>query len=127
MNERQEQDPQPIKVTDKRKFTEQGQRRPEAPASERAQPCGQPQSPAIDFASFVTSLSTAALLHLGEFENPETGKRERNLVYARQHVEIISMLREKTAGNLSADEQRLIDALLAELQIKYVKACSGED
>jgi len=76
----------------------------------------------MDFASFALSLSSAALLYLGEFENPETGKREVNLPYARQHIEIITMLREKTRGNLSADEEQLVDTLLAELHLKYVRA-----
>jgi hypothetical protein len=79
---------------------------------------------AIDFATFVSSLASAAFMYLGEFDNPETGARDPNLDYARHHIDIIQMLHDKTVGNLSADETRLVEAFLAELQMKYVEACS---
>ena len=132
-----------VKVTDKRHFTSDGQRRREdgrdelarEQAAERAPSApspleapGQQRSPrrqaerALDFATFITSLSSAALLYLGEFPNPETGEKLVNLEYARHHIDIIAMLSEKTAGNLTSDERNLVETLLAELQLKFVQA-----
>ena len=76
--------------------------------------------PEIDFATFVLSLSSSALLHLGLVENPITGKTERNLPLAKQTIDIIVMLRDKTKGNLSTDEGNLIENLIADLRMKYV-------
>jgi len=76
--------------------------------------------PEIDFATFVLSLSSNAFFHLGLIENPMTGKIERNLPLARQTIDIITLLQEKTKGNLTQDESNLIDNLLADLRLKYV-------
>ena len=77
--------------------------------------------PEVDFASFVLSLSSSALLHFGDFPDPVSGKRERNLVMAKQTIDILGVLREKTRGNLSKDEEQLMDSLLHDLRIKYVE------
>jgi hypothetical protein len=78
--------------------------------------------PDIDFATFVLSLASSVLVNLGEMENPETGAKERNLPLAKQTVDILAMLARKTAGNLSEEEQKLIEGLLYDLRIKYVDA-----
>jgi hypothetical protein len=79
--------------------------------------------PEVDFASFVLTLSSSALFHFGEFADPVSGKRERNLDMAKQTIDILGVLREKTRGNLSKDEEHLMDSLLHELRIKYVEEC----
>ena len=84
-------------------------------------------APTIDFAGFVLSLATTAALHFGDIPDPGTGHRpEPNLEAARQMIEIIGMLQEKTKGNLLEPEAQLIDDLLYELRMRYVKAQEGE-
>ena len=77
--------------------------------------------PEINFATFVVSLNASALLHLGAIEDPTTGKKDKNLAMAKQTIDILSMLEEKTAGNLSKDEENLVKSILYDLRIIYVK------
>jgi hypothetical protein len=77
--------------------------------------------PRVDFATFTLSLSHSALMHLGEAPNPDTGKVEKNLLLARQTIDLIGMLEEKTRGNLSGDEERLIGQILYDLRMRYVE------
>ena len=76
--------------------------------------------PDIDFSTFVFSLSSSAILHLGLMENPYTKTIDKNLSLAKQTIDIISMLKDKTKGNLSDEEENLITHLLTELRFKYV-------
>jgi hypothetical protein len=76
----------------------------------------------IEFNTFLLGLASTALIHLGDTPHPETGKAERDLELARQSVELLSMLREKTRGNLTADEERFFDNLLADLRLRFVAA-----
>ncbi len=80
-----------------------------------------PPLPEIDFASFIFSLSTSALLHLGEVPDPTTNKREKNLPLAKQTIDILGMLKEKTKGNLTPEEEKLIENILADLRWRYVR------
>ena len=79
----------------------------------------------IDFSSFVFSLSTSALLHLGEVPDPVTGKIEKDLPLAKQTIDILGMLQDKTRGNLTADEGKLLENLLADLRWRYVREAKG--
>jgi hypothetical protein len=67
------------------------------------------------------SLSTEALVHLGEMADPSSGQAQRDLAMAQQLIDILGMLREKTRGNLDHDEQALLDAILFDLRMKYVE------
>ncbi len=78
--------------------------------------------PEIDFNSFIFSLSTSALIQLGEIEDPFTKKSAKNLPLARQTIDLIGMLKEKTKGNLTPQEERVIESILYDLRIRYVKA-----
>ena len=78
--------------------------------------------PPLDFTSFILSLSTSALMHLGVIENPVTKKTEKELPVARQTIDIIELLKDKTTGNLSEDETQLMVNVLRELRMLYVKA-----
>jgi len=78
--------------------------------------------PEVDFGTFLLSLASSALLHLGEIEHPELGKTEKNLPLARHTIEVIGMLGEKTRGNLTPDEQKLIEGLLYDLRLRFVAA-----
>jgi hypothetical protein len=77
---------------------------------------------AIDFASFLLSLGSSALVHLGELEHPDHPGLSKNLALAKQSLDILAMLQDKTRGNLSAEESKLLEQLLYELRIKYVAA-----
>lgn len=78
--------------------------------------------PEINFATFILSMSTSTMFHLGDFPNPETKKTEKNLPLAKQSIDIIEMLKEKTKGNLNSEEEKLIDNILYDLHMRYVKA-----
>ena len=77
--------------------------------------------PHVDFATFILSLSHSALMHLGEAPHPETGNVERNLPLARQTIDLIAMLDEKTKGNLTGDEERLVGQILYDLRMRFVE------
>ena len=77
--------------------------------------------PSIDFTTFVLSLSHSALMHMGEAPNPETGGVTKNLPLARQTIDLIAMLEEKTKGNLTGDEERLVGQILYDLRMRYVE------
>jgi hypothetical protein len=74
------------------------------------------------FSTFILSLSTSALVHLGELPDPITNKKEINLQLAKQTISIIEMLKDKTKGNLTSEEESLIDSVLYDVRLKYVKA-----
>jgi hypothetical protein len=77
--------------------------------------------PEIDFTHFIFSLSTSALIQLGEIEDPFTQKLVKNLPLAKQTIDLIGMLREKTKGNLTPEEEKVIDYVLYDLRMRYVK------
>lgn len=78
--------------------------------------------PEINFSTFVISLSTQALMHLGEIASPLSGKVETDVTAAKQMIDILGILREKTKGNLSSGEERLMEDVLFDLRMKYVDA-----
>jgi hypothetical protein len=81
----------------------------------------------VTFTGFVLSLATTAAVHFGDIADPSTGEpSEPNLVAAGQMIEIIAMLQERTQGNLSDPEAKLIDDLLYELRMRYVQAQQGQ-
>ena len=79
------------------------------------------QLPEVNFSTFVFSLSSSAFLHLGEMEDPNTGKKEKNLPMAKHTIDILGMLEEKTKGNLSEDEGQLLKNMLYDLRMRYVR------
>ena len=81
----------------------------------------------VSFTAFMLSLATTAAVHFGDIADPSTGQRmEPNLVGAGQMIEIIAMLQEKTEGNLSEPEGKLLEDLLYELRMRFVQAQQGE-
>jgi hypothetical protein len=149
-----------FKVADRRRFSSEGEAKPEAeerPAPEPAKPDDAPHlhgedhihSPSagaqarasaeyekaasaqpgaedigpqdLTFASFVVGLSTEALALMGEMPHPATGERMNDLIGAQQLIDIIAVLQDKTRGNLSHDEDALLDAILFDLRMKYVE------
>ena len=80
----------------------------------------QTESFQVDFSTFIMSLTSSAFYHLGDMPDPTTGKKEVNLPAVQQTIDMLIMLREKTKGNLKEDENKLLEQLIYELQVKYV-------
>jgi len=127
-------------IKDKRIFDDSGEKRATeelsasstaAPTTERAndstatppeQDLPEPDyEPEINFYNFIVSLSTTALFHFGDFADPGAGKAEKNLPAAKQIIDTLTMLKDKTAGNRDAQENDLIEGALYELRMRYVK------
>ena len=132
-----------FKVHDKRRFTEEGEAREETAGEQPRGPGEEPPSepgpepgvesapepgdrrqelPPINFSTFIISLSTQALMHLGEMINPVTGEVEKDVEVAKQTIDIIGMLSEKSKGNLDETEEQLLREVLYNLRMKYVEA-----
>jgi hypothetical protein len=130
-----EQEEQAFRITDKRGFKENGEARDqensvkgeEKRADEPAASAGNgpsnqevpPRSP-IDFPSYLLSYYTQGLVLLGEVPNPYTNKKEEDVEGARHIVDLLSMLEQKTKGNLSKEEEQLLDSVLYELRMKFM-------
>jgi len=121
-------------VKDKRLFDESGKERsqeeaqsstaeekPKVQESARTEPKQESDYPQVNFTNFVLSLSTSALYHFGDFPDTEGGASEKNLPAAKQTIDILDMLNEKTKGNLNENENKLIQGALYELKMRYVK------
>jgi hypothetical protein len=131
-----------FKVQDRRRFSASGEAREDvaeesdaAPQAEQPQQ-SQPSQPSpvsepasdpspesageITFASFIFSLSTQALVHLGEIPDPVDGATRADLEGARQIIDILAMLAEKTRGNLDPAESSLLESALYDLRMRYV-------
>jgi len=81
--------------------------------------------PAVSFTSFILSLNTTALFHLGEIPHPETGQKVFDLELARHAIDTLAMLEEKTKSNLDSKEQDLISRVVYELKMRFIKAKDG--
>jgi hypothetical protein len=77
--------------------------------------------PEITFSSFILSLSSSVFISIGAMPDPVTGKTEKNLDRAKQTIDLLGLLQEKTRGNLSTDEENLFDHLLYDLRMAYIK------
>jgi hypothetical protein len=99
----------------------EGKARAEEPPREKLSAQEEPL-PEIDFNHFVFSLSTSTLIQLGEIEDPFTQKSVKNLPLAKQTIDLIGMLQGKTKGNLTPEEEKVIEYVLYDLRMKYVKA-----
>lgn len=79
------------------------------------------QFPEINFATFIFSLNSSVLVHLGVINDPATGQKVKNLALAKQTIDIMGMLEEKTRGNLTEDEESMLKNILYDLRMIYVK------
>lgn len=130
-----------FKVQDRRRFSASGEAREDVaeggseptPPADEAPPTGVDAAPAhagevgdeITFGSFVFSLSTQALVNLGEVSDPVDGATRVNLDGARQIIDILAMLGEKTRGNLDPAESALLENALYDLRMRYVERARG--
>jgi hypothetical protein len=78
--------------------------------------------PQIDFSTLVLSLATSAMVHMGLVPDPEGGASEKNLPLAHQTIDTLEMLQSKTRGNLTDEEAKLLQSVLYELRMGFVKA-----
>jgi len=128
-------------IKDKRLFSESGEQRqqeqekPEAPNAVREEPkvkhsLSESQEeeseilPEVNFLNFVLSLSTTVMFHFGDFPDPVTREIKKNIPAAKQTIDIMSMLKDKTKGNLDDQEKSLLEEILYELKMRYIKETS---
>lgn len=137
----EEQTKRSFKVQDRRRFSASGETRDEEPQTppeptDEAEPMAAPpiaaagepsaSSPAeITFPTFIISLSTQALAHLGEIPDPVERQTRVDLEAARQIIDILGMLSAKTRGNLDAGESALLENALYDLRMRYVARAHG--
>lgn len=118
-------DPKPETESDRvpeRESTEQEPANPDAGKSSQEDPAqGSVPLPEVNLATFIFSLSSSALLHLGEIPNPETNTVEVHLPLAKHIIDTLGMLQEKTKGNLEPDEDNLLRSVLYDLRLRYVQ------
>lgn len=77
--------------------------------------------PPLEFSSIVILLYFPALIQLGLVEDPATGERNENLVIAKRNIDLLDLLRDRTKGNLEAEEQKFLDGVLDQLKLAYLK------
>ena len=99
----------------------EGEKIEEPPEEDRKQEVPLPE---ITFINLIFSLSTSALIQLGEIQDPVTQQLAKNLPLAKQTIDLIGMLKEKTKGNLNSDEEKVVQNILYDLRMRYVKAAS---
>lgn len=147
VDELEKEESKGFKVQDRRRFTDQGEAREEGGddeqetvetgRSEESQAAHREAGttdtepslgatlgdlPPINFSTFIISLSTQALMLLGEISDPETGVAQKDVAVAKQTIDIIAMLEEKCRGNLDENEERLLKEVLYNLRMRYVEA-----
>ncbi len=77
--------------------------------------------PEINFATFIFSLNSSALVHLGVIEDPASGEKRKSISLAKQTIDILGMMEEKTRGNLDEDEEKLLNHILHDLRLMFVR------
>jgi hypothetical protein len=145
-NEEDKQEKRGFKVEDRRRFSDSGEARPDAPPEAPREAPARPAAPGdkppeaaspppqsgqqeaalpLNFSTFILSLSTQALVHLGEIPNPIDNKLGTDLLAAKHMIDILGILKEKTKGNLDDSESGLLDTVLYDLRLKYVERVRG--
>lgn len=92
-------------------------------SKEKGCACGSSRMlPEVTFTTFIMSMNTSALFHLGEIKDPTTGQTGTDLVLAKHAIDTLQLIKDKTRGNLLDKEQELLDNLLTDLKLRYVRA-----
>ena len=100
--------------------------KPGADQAEGAQSEPHSELPQIDFAMFILSLAHSALVHMGDAPNPADGECCANLPMARQTIDLLALLQEKTRGNLEGEEERVLEQSLFDLRMRFVEVTQGK-
>ncbi|MSP25803.1 MAG: DUF1844 domain-containing protein [Myxococcales bacterium] len=96
-------------------------------AAEELPAAGEHALPALDISTFILSVVGSALVHLGDAPDPETGAAApTNLLLARQNIDLIALLQEKTKGNLTGEEERIMTHGLYDLRMRYVEVAKAQ-
>ena len=128
-----------FKVTDRRRFTTEGETQDSAETQEKpatkeppqeesreagaeAKSTASPPPPPMDFSMFVLSMANTALFQLGFIKDPDAGGPKKDLPGARQTIDLIAVLEEKTRGNLTDQEAKIIKEALYQLRMAFVEA-----
>ncbi len=114
------------KATEKTEAAEKPKReesasREQAPPTEEAAAQEEAPPKPLDFATFILSMANSALFHLGYFKMPDT-ESHKDLVAARQTIDLIALLEEKTKGNLTSEEEKIVKETLFQLRMAFVEA-----
>ncbi|GMU62761.1 MAG: hypothetical protein AMXMBFR34_45240 [Myxococcaceae bacterium] len=75
----------------------------------------------LTFSAVLLGVASTALIHLGVSPHPETGEKRVDLDTAREWIDVLELLREKTKGNLTSDEEKLLGSLLNDLRLRFVE------
>ena len=119
-------DGEDFKVTDKRHSAKKGPDQ-EGPSESKSTKSERPDSvplPDVNFSTFVFSLNTSALIHLGEIPEFGSSKIKKDFILAQHTIDTLAMLQEKTVGNLAEDEKGFLEHILFDLRMRYIKAIS---
>lgn len=119
-----------FKVKDRRRFTPEGEPKETEEKEETLKKDSPPPNtkrepsplPPVDFASFILSLAASTQVHLGLIPMPNGRKEEKNIPLAKQTIDVLGVLEEKTKGNLTEDEEKILKEILYSLRLQYVEA-----
>ncbi len=112
-------------IKDKRFFATKGEEKQEKKEEKKVEDKKQERKaplPEVSFNGLIFSLSSTALIYLGEIPDPTTKKKVKDLELAKHTIDTIAMLKEKTKGNLNEEEEKFIESVLVDLKWRYVKA-----
>ncbi len=117
-----------FEVRDRRIFNQEGEQVQEVPDIKESMPGDAPglhvhqeEQPPVDFMAFIGSLGASALMYLGEKVAPDQPDDLKDLAGAKQMIDLIALLEEKTKGNLTAEEAHMMQTLLYNLRMRYVR------
>ena len=94
---------------------------PAQPQEKKPNDPAYPPLPEVNFSTFIVSLSTEILFHLGEIGHPGTGERQKDLVLAKHAIDTLAMIQEKTKGNLTEEEQKFLESMLYDLRMCFIR------
>lgn len=118
-------EPEKKESMDRESDQPQAEEETESPDSEDQHPPEEEKArsrlPEINLSTFIMSLNASALVNLGLIDDPASGGKSKNLPVAKQTIDIIAMLEEKTRGNLNEDEEQMLKSILYELRMLYIK------
>ena len=109
-----DQEPEPGKTTTQEEPVQEKTEQKESPHY--------PPLPEVNFSTFIVSLSTEVLFHLGQFPHPVSGEKQKDLPLAKHVIDTLAMLKEKTQGNLSEEELKLLEGMLYDLRMAFIRA-----